>query len=38
MVDIQLKLKHSYACDEAKRRIEPSISKTADFAGNERSA
>ena len=33
MTDIQLKWKHPYTCDEAKRRIEPSIDKTAKSFG-----
>jgi putative polyhydroxyalkanoate system protein len=33
MAHIQLKCKHPYARDEAKRRIEPSIGKTAKSFG-----
>ena len=33
MTDIQLKWKHPYARDEAKRRIEPSIAETAKSFG-----
>ena len=33
MADIQFKCKHSYSCDEAKRRIEPSIDKTIKSFG-----
>lgn len=33
MADIQLKWRHPYSCDEAKRRIEPSVNKTAKSFG-----
>ena len=33
MADIQFKWKHPYDCHEAKRRIEPSIDKTAESFG-----
>jgi len=33
MADIQLKRGHAYAREEAKRRIEPSINKTAESFG-----
>jgi len=33
MADIQLKWKHPYARDKARRRIEPSIAKTAKSFG-----
>ena len=33
MTDIQLKWNHPYACDEAKRRLEPSIAETAKSFG-----
>ncbi len=33
MADIQLNWKHSYSCDKAKRRIEPSIAETAESFG-----
>ncbi len=33
MTDIQLKWKHPYARDEAKRRIEPSVAETAKSFG-----
>ena len=33
MADIQLKWKHPYSRDKAKRRIEPSIAKTAESFG-----
>ena len=33
MADIQLKRRHPYSRDEAKRRIEPSVNKTAKSFG-----
>ena len=33
MADIQLKRRHTYSRDEAKRRIEPSIAETAESFG-----